>query len=407
MNAQPISIREINQLRVLNLIRDRPGISRSEILRRTNLGKATISTIVSTFIEAGVVKEAGAGVRQGSAGRRPVKLELDRQVRMAIGVELTGSECIAILTDLHAHPLHVVRHTMADSSINTAIEHIVRVVDQLLVGHDRTGLLGIGVGVPGHVDASQQRVIQAVNVGWFDVPLGCILTDRIGVPVTVVKRQNAGAMGEYRQGVGLKKANLLFISVSVGIGCGIIIQGNLYEGMTGQSGEIGHTVLLPNGNRCTCGNYGCLETLASCPAIAVRAREKARMRPESLLVDWADGVLQSITCQMVVRAALQGDRLAVEIVQEAGRYLGLAIAKVVNLLDPAAVIIGGELLELGDLYLDAVRESVQQQIVRVSPTPIEITPSSLKDNAAAIGAALLVIDHFFTQPNPFFKELSG
>jgi glucokinase-like ROK family protein len=404
MLDQPTSIKEINELRILNLLRVYPGISRSQIVSRTGLSKATVSTIVSEFIQEGVVCEAGAGVQIASAGRRPVKLRLNGQIRLAIGVELTGSECIATLTDLYSDPLRVVRYPMADVSVDASIDLIVQSVNQLLDGYDASRLLGVGVGVPGPVDATRQRVIQAENIGWFDVPLGPMLAERIGKPVTVVKRQNAGALGEHWHGIGKSHANLLYISVGVGIGCGIIVHGELYEGANGSAGEIGHITVVPDGHRCRCGNLGCLETLASCPAIAVRAREKTKEGRETLLADWARGVLQSITSDMVIEAARKGDPLAIEVIQEAASYLGIAIANVINLFNTSMVIIGGELLELGDLFLEPISEVVQRRAFSIPLSTVEVVPSSLGHNAAAIGAATLIIDHSFTLAHPFSER---
>lgn len=400
MIDQPTSIKEINYLRVLNLLRLHPGISRAEIVNQTGLSKATVSTIVSELMNEELVCEDGAGVQLASAGRRPVRLKLNGQVRLAIGVELTGTECIAALTDLYSEPLRVVRYPMAESSVETSMDFIARAVNQLLEGHDASRLLGVQVGVPGPVDAARQRVLQAENIGWFDVPLGPMLTERIGKPVTVVKRQNAGAVGEYWHGIGKGRENLLYVSVSVGIGCGIIVQGELYEGSNGSAGEIGHTTVVPDGYRCKCGNRGCLETLASSPAIAVRAREKAREDRETLLVEWTKGALQSITTRMVIEAAGKGDSLAIEVIQEAAHYLGIAIANVINMFNPSLVIIGGDMLELGDMFLDPVREVVQRRSFSIPLAAVEVVPSSLGYRAVAIGAAALVIDQFFTLASP-------
>ncbi len=169
MRNQPVSIREINRQRILNLIRHNPGISRASMVKQTDLGKATVSTSVSDFIKAGVVCEVGTGAQRASAGRRPVRLELNRQVRLAIGVELTGSECIAAITDLHADPLRVVRYPMADTSVEASIDVIVNAVDQLLDGHDRSRLIGVGVGLPGPVDVSQSPGIYFRGVAKYQI----------------------------------------------------------------------------------------------------------------------------------------------------------------------------------------------------------------------------------------------
>lgn len=401
-----MSIKDINQHRILELIRLYAGISRTEIVDKTDLSKATISKIVSTFIEAGIINELGAGPRRARAGRRLVRLELNRQIRLVIGMELTGSECIASLVDLYAQPIRTIRYPTVETSVDVSVDLLVRAVDQLMDSYDRSKLIGVGIGVPGEVDLSRQTVMQAVNIAWFNVPLGKLLTEKINKPVTVIKRQSAGALGEYRIGVGKDKDNLLYISVGVGIGSGIITRGQLYEGNIGRAGEIGHIVIVPNGNLCHCGNRGCLETLASCSAVVIRAREKIKEGRETIMIDWSQGRLESISFKMVLEAALQGDLLAIEIIQESARYLGMAIANAINLFDPAIVIIGGYPLELGDLYLGPVRDIVKQQTISGSLAAVDIKPSNLRDLAASIGAAILVIDNYFTLPNLFHEELN-
>ncbi len=165
---------------------------------------------------------------------------------LSIGLELTGRECISALTDLYANPLSVLRTPLRELSVSAVVDCLADSVDELLdatmrhtARHRRRR--------SGPVDAARRRVIRAENIGWTDVPLGSLLEERLGTPVTVVKRQNAGALGEYWYGVGRGKANLLYISVAVGIGCGIILGGKLYEGTSGSAGEIGHMTVIPDG----------------------------------------------------------------------------------------------------------------------------------------------------------------
>ena len=388
-------LKKTNPQVVLNLLRLNPGISRAEIARRAELGKATVSHIISEFIAEGIVVETGAGVQPGRAGRRPVRLQLNGGFRVAIGVEITGTECVAALTDLYADPIRLVRYPMPESSVHTSIETINLAVHELMEGQEWDRLLGVGVGVPGPVDAHQQRVIQAENIGWIDVPLGAMLRERLQKPVMVVKRQNAGGLGEYWYGIGKGEQCLLYVSIGVGIGSGVILGGEIYEGVSGSAGEIGHITIAPDGQRCECGNLGCLETFASIPAIATRAKELIRHGRASTLIESTRGSLESITGRMVLNAALQGDALAVEVVQEAARYVGIAVATAVNLFNPSMVVIGGEVLELGEIFLKPIREVVRYRCFSISLAAVKIVSSSLGHRAAAIGGATLAIDRFF------------
>jgi glucokinase-like ROK family protein len=322
---------------------------------------------------------------------------LNGKTRLAIGVELTGRECIATLTDLYAEPLHFVRYAMLSPTIEASIDIVVQAIIELMEGYDPVKLLGVAVGVPGPVDEKRQRVIQAENIAWLDVPLGPMLTERLKKPVVVVKRTNAGALGEYWYGIGKGHHNLIYVSVGLGIGSGLIIQGQLYEGDNGSAGEIGHITVVPDGHRCKCGNFGCLETLASRPAIAIRAKEKIKKEGrQTLLTDWTKQNPELITGRMVLDAAAEGDALAIEVVQEAGRYLGIALANVINLFNPSLVVIGGEVAELGDLFLNPIREVVRSRTFSIPLACVQVVPSTLGYGAAAIGAATLVIDRFFT-----------
>lgn len=404
MARRTSSIRDINQLRILGLLRSNPGVSRAEIVRQSGLGKATVSTIVADLLAAGVVSEGGAGIQVAGAGRPPVALKIDGTARTAIGVELTGSRCLAALTDLYAEPLRFANYPMADSSVETSLEYVARAVSELLHGQDPVRLLGVGVGVPGPVDIERRRVIQAENLGWVDVDFGEMLHQRIGKPVMVVKRQAAGALGEYWHGAGVGKPSLLYISIGTGIGSGMAVRGELYEGASGSAGEIGHVTIDPDGQRCKCGNLGCLETLASSPAVAARTRQLIKGGRTSTLVESCKGILESITPDMVFEAAACSDSLAVEVVREAARYLGIGVATAINLLNPSVVAIGGDVLEAGEVFLQPLREVVRSRSYSISYAAAEIVFGSLGHRAAAIGAATLAIDRFFTLADPISED---
>ena len=402
---QPSSIKEINQLRILNLLRFNPGISRVELAGQTGLGKATVSNVVSELINEGVVYEDGTGPQAGPAGRRPIRLRLNGEFQLAIGAELTGNECIAALTDLYATPLRFVRYPVPDTSVETCLNVLAQAVYELMAGEDVARLLGVGVGLPGPVDEAHRLVIQAENIGWLNIPLAALLEKRIARPVTVIKRTNAGALGEYWYGAGKNHHDQAYISIGLGIGSGLILGGGLYEGANGSAGEIGHLAIVPQGRRCKCGKQGCLETVASSPAMAQRARQKLGQgsRP-GLLAAWTEGKPELITGRLVIEAAGRGDPLAVEVVQEAGRYLGIAVAHIVNLFNPSLVVIGGDVLELGDLFIDPVRETMTSQAFSVSLGYVQIVPSELGYQAAAIGAATVVIDSFFSYAGTISRQ---
>jgi len=311
---------------------------------------------------------------------------------------LTGEECIGSLLDLYSNPLRIVRCPLPDRSVQTAVDAIDVAVRDLLEGHSRDRLLGIGVGVPGMVALDRQSVLVAVNLGWVDVPLGSILGERLQMDTIIVKRQAAGALGEYWHGVGCRKAVLLYVSIGVGIGSGILVNGRLFGGASGSAGEIGHMTVIPGGERCRCGNDGCLEAVASSSAMVARAKQKVKEVGSSRLLADGHGVVEAITSDMLFRAAIDGDTVALEVVQEAANLVGLALADVVNMINPSLILVGGDVAVLGEVFLEPIREVVRRRSLSTPGRAVMICGSTLGDQAAAIGAGSLIIDRLFFPP---------
>jgi len=403
LSDSPIAIREINQLRILNALRSQPGLSRAALVRQTGLGKATVSTIVAGFIARGLVREEGPEV-QHAAGRRPTRLELNGEAFVVIGVELTGYECIAALIDLRGRPLRVLHRPMPESSPQSSVDTIVAAISHLMAGRDDAQLAGVGVGIPGVVDAQAQRVVLAQNIGWVDVPFARLLQDRISKRVSIINRTNADALGEYWHGSGQAADSMIYVSVGMGIGAGIIIGGKLHQGANGSAGEIGHVTVVPNGPRCACGNTGCLETLASTSAMVVRAKQRIKEGERSVLDTLTGGNLEIMTGSMITDAARQGDEVAVAVIQEAGNYLGVALANAINLLNPRLVVVDSEMRDPGDLFLESVRKAVNHRAFSLALAAVEVVPSRLEHLAAAIGASTLIIDQLFSSIDGLFDS---
>lgn len=249
--------------------------------------------------------------------------------------------------------------------------------------------------VPGPVDISRKRIMQAVYLGWFDITFGFMLEERIGRSLIVVKRLNADALGEYYYGNCKDKLYLIYISIGVDIGCSLVVKGVLYDSTNGSAGEIGHTIINPNEYRCNCGNYDYLETLASIPAIVLRAKKRAKSQRNTLLVKRTGNNLQSLTIGMIIEAARQGDAVSIGVIQKASSHLGLAISNLPNIVNPSWVVIGGELISLGELYLNPIRQVVHRCTAPTALASVEVVSGFLDDQTATIWVATLAIDHFF------------
>jgi len=268
---------------------------------------------------------------------------------------------------------------------------------------DRTVILGlakevlkganptvIGVSFGGPVRSKEGVVILSHHVpGWQNFPLAQWLSEQFGAPAIVENDANAGALGEWRYGAGKGTRCLLYVTVSTGIGGGIIIDGKVYHGADDLAGEIGHMTLDPNGPPCTCGKRGCLEALASGPAIARKAREMLLALPGEgrVLRELVKGDLEKISAQNVSTAAALGDSLAVEVLRMAGTALGFGLAQAISLLNPELVVLGGGVVKAGEFFVNPAREAAQKYVV--PGARVKITLARLGDDAPLWGAIAL------------------
>ncbi|MGH2669796.1 MAG: ROK family protein, partial [bacterium] len=271
-----------------------------------------------------------------------------------VGVDLGGTKILTALVDLTGRVAARVREATPQSGPDAVVETIVGTVRRVLKdAHVDVGAVrGIGVGAPGPADPTSGVVFEPPNLsGWHDVPLAAMLSARLAVKTYVENDANAAAVGERWAGAGRGVDDLIYMTISTGIGGGLIFNGRLYHGVSGTAGEVGHMVIDPTGPRCPCGRTGCLEALASGTSIARDARAAvASGRPTTL----SPLAPEALSAADVARAARDGDPLARELFARAARYVGIGVANLVNLLNPAMVIIGGGVARAGDLLFAPV-----------------------------------------------------
>jgi glucokinase len=251
---------------------------------------------------------------------------------------------------------------------------------------------GVGVSCGGPLDTKTGVVYAPPNLpGWEAVPVKRILEDALGLPVSVENDANATAVAEWRFGAGQGTRNLIFMTVGTGIGGGLILDGRLYHGTNDLAGEVGHQTILMDGPLCGCGKRGCLEALASGPAIARLARESMMYGRHKRVLALAGGKPGDITAEHVVQAAKEGDPFARQILEEAGTYLGVGIANLIQILNPERVILGTIAVHAGDLILEPVRKAVADYAWERSRQVCEILPAALGDRAQDLAAVALVL----------------
>lgn len=373
---------------LLRLIWREHRISRAEIARRTGLSRSTVTEIVDELLPTGLVAEVGIGPSRG--GRPPIVLEFHYEAGCILGVDMGAAHVAVVLTDLRGnvqawqHRAHPVR-TDPDGTRALIAELCAACLAER--PGSRRLLVGVGVAVPCPVDPEHpDRFSEVVLPDWHGRGGLRPLASRFRVPLFVDNDANLGALAEHWWGAGRGIDDFAYVKVATGVGSGHFIQGKVYSGATGIAGEIGHLTIDPQGKPCVCGLRGCLATLVGAPALVERAGELRDRYPRSPLA----GDLPTI--ERIEDAALAGDPLALQIVSEAAGHLGIAIAGLLNLMNPRLVILGGGLARVGDLLLAPLRDVIRKQTLVSSLAVADVTTSALGPRSIAIGAATFVLD---------------
>lgn len=393
------NVKNLNKHAVVDLIRfTAGGISRIELSRQMNLTRAAITAIVSDLQSAGLVREIEAHY---PSGRRPIVLEINPDRGHVVGIDMGATHVTILVTDYSAR---VVREMDEPLDINegptVCLPRVEALVHQILAeaGLSLKDISAVGAGVPGPVVAGVGVMGPPIMPGWDGYPIRDDLAKRFGVPVSLSNDAELGAIGEWAYGAGRGERDLAYIKVGTGIGAGLLLDGQIYRGATGSSGEIGHITIEENGPICTCGNRGCLEALAGGRAIANRAIQEINNGRRTLLTEISP--VSQIRSRDVIAAARRGDLLSQQIVSEAGVHLGTALASLVNLFNPSMVVVGGGVAQIGDLLLEPIRETVHQRSLLPASRSVRITSALLGRRSSAMGAvvqALSIVLHRFPE----------
>jgi glucokinase len=289
----------------------------------------------------------------------------------------------------HAQPTEVEKGR--ESVLERLIEQVRCVGNTEQASWDR--IQAVGIAAPGPLDPCRGVIHWAPNLpGWHDVPLADRVSEAIGRPVFLGNDGNLAALAEQRCGAGQGYDDLAYITVSTGIGGGVISGGKLVDGHRGFGGEVGHMTMEPNGPRCNCGNSGCLESLASGAAIAQQARQVVEAGARTRIADLASGNLGRITARLVHEAAQQGDVVAIDLFRKAGMYRGIGVVNLLYLFNPAVVIVGGGVAKAGDLLFVPLRATVRQRIHGIYWQDCPIVQAALGKDVCLTGAAILAME---------------
>ncbi|MDE2981254.1 MAG: ROK family protein [Gemmatimonadota bacterium] len=307
-----------------------------------------------------------------------------------VGVDIGGTNLRVGRVPLEggAPPVAVRRcHTRAASGSDRVLDRIVTMIRESVTDVGRENVAGIGLGAPGPLDTESGVVAETPNLGWRDYPLRDLVAEACGMPATLDNDANCFTYGEWWMGAGRGCRRLVGITLGTGIGGGIVIDGEIHRGASGGAGEVGHMSVDFRGRRCPCGARGCVEAYASGPAIAARAIEAIPDGGDSVLASIVDGDLGEITAEIVCAAATAGDRHAEGVLRDTARILATAVANLIHLLNPDAVVIGGGVANAGERLLRPLRREVRGRVFGTHMRACRIVRSELGDSAGVIGAA--------------------
>lgn len=350
-------------------------MSQADLSRATGLAPSTVSNLVQRLVADGAL----ATVRIDG---RSTGVKLARGADVAVGVDV-GHRHITVAVGSRAGRVLAQRRADigANSSATVAADLMSDLVREALheAGMGITEPVGIGLGLPTPIDRANLRIAApSILPGWVGVDLGDLLSQRLGVAVAVDNDANLGAIAEHHWGAGRGCDSLAYLKLSEGVGAGLIIDGHLYRGRQGIAGEIGHTTMDELGKVCRCGNRGCLETL-----VAARA-----------VVDLLEPLHGSgLTISDIARLAGLGDVACGRVLSDTGRYVGVAVANLVNVLNPGLIVVGGELAQAGDFLIAPMREVIRRQGIPVATADLNIVTAQLGAVAHAFGAVLLALRH--------------
>lgn len=378
-------LREANERLLLNMIRQNADLSRADIVRVTGFSASSVTYIIKRMIKAGLVCETPSD-RPARVGRQPLTLSLKPEALIAAGVEILGTGARVITADLQGTILNQ-RFVPRESDHVVFLVRVRDAIHALTSNLGRRNLLGVGVSLPGTIERKTGRVIAAENLGWFDVDAGGILTEGSSAKFYFGNDAHLGALAErwFCQPGTRPLENFVYVILRQGLGTGVVVDGSLLRGATGEASEFGHTTLFADGRRCPCGSVGCWEEYASQRALERLFAERAGLRNGSPEAD----------AEQVIRLARAGDALALKVLEEIAGYVGIGFANINAALNPEAIVVGDYLASAWDLMKDWVWDTLRSRAPLRQLRLLRIFPSRHGADSTLLGTVALVLSTFF------------
>ncbi len=378
-------IKAMNRNLLLNNLRREGILSRTQLTEMSGLSVGAVSQIINELIDEKWIFESGEGDYTG--GRRQMLLRLNPDAGYALGLKVMEARVVCAVTSFEARVLHYSDYPLQHaptpsvlvSELATIVEHTIAAS-----GLSRDTFFGIGVGLAGVINPHEGIVHFSPFLGLHDTPLAAMLQEQLGLPVAIENDVNTLTLTEHLFGAGRHHQNFVVVTVGRGVGMGMVLHGQLYQGARGGAGEIGHTIINLEKARIGSPENGSVEAYASDPAV-LDAFRRATNRPNATLMD-------------VVQAAEAGDKAAIEALHTSGEHLGVALANIINILNPSLVIISGEGVQAGDFRLQPMLEAMHRYTFNGLMDDVEVIIEPADDRTWARGAAVLVLNRVFASP---------
>jgi len=387
-------LRNRNLALIVSTLHANAPLSRAELAARTGINKATVSGVVRELVENGIVIEAPAAMGEaGEVGHPAMPLRINPDAGRVVAAEVRRSGVTAVVTDL---PARILWRQQQDSAETTTPAEILSCTRSLLAQAtdeaERSGLpvFGVALGLPGLVDIGANRLLCAPETGWGPLDLNPIFPEREGIPFYIGNEAHMSALGESYFGPARRSEALVYLSLGLRLAAGVVINSNVLPGGRGLAGEAGHMSLDPHGERCSCGSRGCWTMTAGMGALFERIQRGLAGGQPSRLVERSRGRLEPLTVAAIAQAAALEDPLALSALAETGRWLGIGLANLVNLVDPETIVLGGALSPVVEFMLPSLNAEMSRRALCWQNRQIEVALARFREDACLIGAVATV-----------------
>ncbi|MBT3320052.1 MAG: ROK family transcriptional regulator [Clostridia bacterium] len=387
-------LKNYNITKVLNILRQYERLSRIELSAVSSLDKKTITNITKRLLEDKQIEVVE--YRYEGMGRPKAMLGLRGDYCKCIGLDLGGKYISGVIIDFTgavvcSHNVDIFSRIEPEMLIKISYNIIDNLLKKAKISMEEVN--GIGISIPGFIDKETGMAILSENIPlWSTVPLEKIFSEKYNKPVYIDNNSRLMAVAELWYGKGRDQKDFLSFDLGLGIGCGIVINHNVYEGGSGKSGEVGHTIVEVDGPLCTCGRHGCIESLASGWALDMQVQEAIKKGVPTLLTEMKSGEGSSATKADIRLAAELGDEFSIKLLERAGEYIGIGVANAIDLFNPTLVIINGTLVADNEVLMNAIRKTVEEQTMPQIYSDVKIVESEIGVLASAIGAATLCLE---------------